>query len=1043
MASVVLGAVGGAIGGSGAYAVIGATIGSLIGAAIDNYLLVPALLPEPDGHDAEFGSLKGASADEGAPATYAYGRYNRIACNPILQTTPYSTQSSSSLGKQGEVQTKTWFEDIIYQACWNPIGHFTRFDFDADPVYLANPLFSTSLLFLAPVNFASFFDEVGGVQIHTQINNGTWEIAIWHWVIEAASTGGIGGAPLAFDDLAKFTAGQDLKLSLKNAGGTLVNQGSGPNFSGAVDGEPGSPFRFNPWFRGAENFSIAPPTVVESRVVGTITNAGVSIARTRLVVDLNGFLQWNISNPTGAYSNKTMPTPIPSTHYPFTYNDVFSAWPPPLSGYRLEIEQTGTQWLAGAVEPTPRSAFYTGGGNLAQVDPVYQEARGIPNAPALPGWAFASAKKVNISMRGNRPPIMTAFVDEVNASSATSDDRSLSSMLTTLLVDHARISPAVINTTNLVTDEDAKGLQFRGTTELAKVISPLLVHHDIYVEESDGQIKFRERTQRDTPAIQLEHLDARPFGRPPENELDFSDADQRPMPQRIHLQFLDITKDLQQGDVYDRRDSIGITEFSTRQVRLALSMTDLDAKRTARRLMRDSQVNRRRGKCTLPFWYLHVTETDIALLDGKTVRPGSKGAASGLGSSQFESEDRHLAIERVDLGNDHYVQLQFVELAEFPVAPAASVVLDQPVPGDMAGDSTTTEKLNAPPPVITIPIDIPPIFDEHIGTPGIYIVYASAQESPESSHVLYRDSGGGNWQAVKQAGPSSAVGRVIGKLPTGIRDVIDDSVAFDVEMLTPDHGDSQLATITDDQMNAGENLAAIRAGDGWELIQFKTVTAIEDLHIPSGRRWRLSGLRRGLMGSERFMSAHTDASDWFVLLRPGAPMFLPIDMALVGTTHRYKVVPQGHNAAEGATVPMTVQGYSSLSLPPANLRATRLGNGDVRIDWDQRSRARFRVFGTQAAPLAEITRGYDLVVDPDGQNRTLWTDNETHIYTANMQADDSLTDAEFVLRAYQLDSIRGRGQPAEIIVAATVADSLDESGATRLLEDGRTRTTEC
>jgi len=167
--------------------------------------------------------------------------------------------------------------------------------------------------------------------------------------------------------------------------------------------------------------------------------------------------------------------------------------------------------------------------------------------------------------------------------------------------------------------------------------------------------------------------------------------------------------------------------------------------------------------------------------------------------------------------------------------------------------------------------------------------------------------------------------------------------------------------------------------------------------------------------------------------------FHEFDTNLVGLTRRYMVAHSMADPSHSASV--TVQGYSSLSLPVTSLVAWRKSNGDIVFTWKRRTRARYRTFGTQSAPLMESTESYDVVIDL-GTDRTInVTDAKTATYTAAMQSTDSKSGLEITATVYQRDSIRGRGQPNEIIVAQTQKEVGTEDGSVMGTEDTHTLNT--
>jgi hypothetical protein len=96
---------------------------------------------------------------------------------------------------------------------------------------------------------------------------------------------------------------------------------------------------------------------------------------------------------------------------------------------------------------------------------------------------------------------------------------------------------------------------------------------------------------------------------------------------------------------------------------------------------------------------------------------------------------------------------------------------------------------------------------------------------------------------------------------------------------------------TDDVLN-GANAALL----GSEVIQFTTATRVAG--YPN--RWVLSGLRRGLRGTENAVSTHA-LNENFVILNE-AVQFVPMDIADLNLPYQYKMVTAGQAIADAATI---------------------------------------------------------------------------------------------------------------------------------------------
>ena len=290
---------------------------------------------------------------------------------------------------------------------------------------------------------------------------------------------------------------------------------------------------------------------------------------------------------------------------------------------------------------------------------------------------------------------------------------------------------------------------------------------------------------------------------------------------------------------------------------------------------------------------------------------------------------------------------------------------------------------------------------------------------------MLEDVGDGqNFVNIAPANSTSIIGRVIGVLADGPANVQTTRETLEVELVATSYTNGGLFSTDDDGLARGLNLACVGSPGLWEIIQFKTVTEVAIDPSNRSETFVLGDLRRGLRGSDHLTGTH-QRGEMFVLLDPRRLQFHEIDATLVGITRRYAV---SHSTEpNSAPAQITIEALSSLPLRVANLKANRKSTGEIVFTWDRRTRARHRTLGTQAAPLMETTESYDIVIDL-GTDRTINVTSETGTYTTSQQSADSTSGAEITATVFQRDSVRGRGQGHQIIVAQTQSEVGTEDG---------------
>ena len=718
------------------------------------------------------------------------------------------------------------------------------------------------------------------------------------------------------------------------------------------------------------------------------------------------------------------------------------------------------------------------GGVQTSIDPIYEAQVGSEEVPALPQLGYFSLANLNLSRFGNRIPQAHFYVDARERGTNPANNQVTEFTLTTtndpkgptysairtgaievLCKRHGGLNSTFdFSTKRCSSAQTLQGLSFGGLHEVMPLVNAICMVGDLTPQEHSNKIHFFTRDQRHVVNLSWHQLDARQFGSPPSPMLALEDQDVRAMPRRLHLRFQDVDKDMQAGDVYAYRDSSpnqwvengASAAAETRRVKIPdVVLSDDQARPIAERMLADMQNSRQRVRLRLSAWFQNVCEGDVLKMADYEITPGHRGQTNPItGSTKYQNRDWWIVVEQVDIGADFFVELEGVVWPEDPREwnTAASTALVGAGYGNTGEDGPARmrdfeikDKLEYNAPSVLVAVDVPPVQDAHAGKTGIYFAYtAPGAFRDQPSGVLAEDVGDGDsFIALGQANSSAIMGRVKGVLPSGPVNVQTQAHNFQIELLSTDYASGGLASTDDAGLAKGYNFACVGSPGAWEIIQFKTV-AEESGASYSGERYRISGLRRGLRGSERYVDTHRPG-EWFILLDHRRLHFHEIDSELVGLTRRYKVDHSTEGSSTAAEI--TVQGWTALPLPVAQLVAWRKSNGDVVFTWNRRTRARYRTLGTQQAPLMEGTESYDVVIDLSSDRTINVTDTTTATYTAAQQAEDSTSGQEITVTVYQRDSARGRGQPREMIVAQTQAEVGTEDGNVLGTEDTHTLNT--
>lgn len=1045
-------------------------------AYVDATVIAPMFMDEPkDG--ASFGSWEVTYAEEGTPMKWAYGAQNRISGQVIMAGRPWATKSGGGGGKRREPVQYTYWVDVLYAITANQFYRIDRADFEGNTSYIrdvSTTVTTSWALSLIRFHYAFGDDESTCVFQRTGTIGSTteWSLVQWHMTLTNQ-------LPYQFQELGHFMPGERLKIT-----GALPSS-VGPTWV-TFPQTPGSTRRVRK-YRVWENLVCVSSRNFGYAQVPSLVGTGTeTVARTKLVVDVlgekdsHGMLGARLSNASGLIiqeyfmqgvstgaKNGFGSTWADGYSNPFNYFGSTSSWPRTFGDDPITIEyQSPRNWALDVLrtENPVAGVDYVEhvGGAQTTIDPIYEAQVGSDEVPALPQLGYLSLANLNLSRWGNRIPQMHLYVDSservYDPSTQTVVSAPLRSTKATfgistgaldvLLQRHGNLPPDRFDTQSKTgTGMTIRGMMFGGLHEVPELVSSLCLIADLYPQEWGGKIRFFERSQRPVVNASWKMLDARRWNSPPSPMLEITDQDVRQVPKRVHLRFSDVDKDMQAGDVYAYRDSItqrwtqnstgDTNEVQTRRVQVPNFVLSNDqARPIAERILSDMQSLRQRVRLRLPSWFQIVTEGDVVKLSDYEITQGHRGQTNPLtGATRYQDRDWWIVVEQVDIGADFYIEIEgnlwpddpreFEEEVSTALVGGGYGSTESDGPARMR-DLEIKDKLDYDPPSVVVAVDVPPLRDEHANRTGIYLAYCApgAFSGQPSGSLLEAIGDGDDYVDIGQADRSAIMGRVIGKLDDGPVNVPTTTDSLTVELLATEYASGGLAGTDDAGLARGLNFACVGSPGAWEIIQFRTVTDISGASY-TGERYVLSGLRRGLRGSERYTSTH-ERGEWFILLDHRRMHFLEFGNELVGTTRRYKVA---HSTLDNSTpTSVTLKGWTSLPLPVASLIAWRKSNGDVVFTWNRRTRARYRTLGTQVAPLMEATESYDVVIDL-GADRTInVTDQTTATYTAAMQTEDGTSGSEITATVYQRDSIRGQGQPKTIIVAQTQAEFGTEDG---------------
>ncbi|WP_298813975.1 phage tail protein [uncultured Sphingomonas sp.] len=229
--------------------------------------------------------------------------------------------------------------------------------------------------------------------------------------------------------------------------------------------------------------------------------------------------------------------------------------------------------------------------------------------------------------------------------------------------------------------------------------------------------------------------------------------------------------------------------------------------------------------------------------------------------------------------------------------------------------------------------------------PIIAIAAAGDQPGWRRAGVEMSRDEGVTWEAIGDTAAPAVIGRTVAPVRAGGGALIDRANVIEVALL---HDSMTVQSAAADALDRGANLALL----GDEVIRFARAEQV------GPARWRLSGLGRGLNGSESRPHA---AGTRFVLLERESLLLPTAGAVRIGDRVRVNARGIGDSDDVVANADVAVDGRSVAPLTPVHLRWQALAAGDARVTWIRRSRVGWR-WADGEVPLGEERECYRVAV---------------------------------------------------------------------------------
>jgi len=461
--------------------------------------------------------------------------------------------------------------------------------------------------------------------------------------------------------------------------------------------------------------------------------------------------------------------------------------------------------------------------------------------------------------------------------------------------------------------------------------------------------------------IDDDDLAAHSFGSSTPDILTQTRQQERELPYRLSVQYLDANADYQPAVQYDGR----ITTDSVNEVtiELPLVLSDDEGAQAANILLYAAWTERVKFEFKTSMKYAYLDPSDVITIT--------------VGSTTYTAR-----ITDIDIGDG---------LVTFKgVAEDTSLYVSSHV-GGASGITSGTVTLSGSTKLILMDIPILRNYDNDTGFYAAVCGYLSGW----TGSVIFQSSDSVSYTALTSMSRAATIGYATDVLADGSTAVWDNTNTVNVRLIN--------GTLSSDTEINVLNLAnAALLGD--ELIQFKTAT------LEADGSYTLSGLIRGRRGTEWATSGHA-IGDTFVLISTATLVRIDMDSSILDASRYYKGVTLGQTLQKTSSQTFTNTGIGLKPYSPVWIRGSRDGSNNLTITWLRRSRLYTRLLWSPS--LGEDSESYEVDIYNGAWSsvlRTITASSETASYTAAEQTTDGLTPGDPVnLKIYQLSATVGRG----------------------------------
>ncbi|MAK62703.1 MAG: hypothetical protein CMK09_17165 [Ponticaulis sp.] len=495
-----------------------------------------------------------------------------------------------------------------------------------------------------------------------------------------------------------------------------------------------------------------------------------------------------------------------------------------------------------------------------------------------------------------------------------------------------------------------------GLTTLAELISPLAGVFGLRCTQREDGLYFSNQPEGQIHAFEERDYALQPRG---EHSKRVTRRLTDHAPRGVRLTVQDPSAEYQPASYHRGERPDGDRDL---HIQLPVAVPESDANALADHLYQVTNAARYETRLTLSPERMEVLEGDLIMLSEE---------AEPLRVLAFDRSHTHdLTLGGVTSGFDRQFALTGAAVSPDHVPRPDLVVLDLPGLTGREDDHRPLVGANANP------------------WPGLVTVRAGYEDGEASVRATLARS--------------ATLGRLVSALTPGPGDRMRPGLTLEVEFPEAD-----LSDITRVELVGGQNVFAIETAEGWLVAGFEEAEQI------SADRWQLSSALTGIGGTEDLSALGAEVGARIVRLDAALEPAELSDHEL-GQTLIWQAAGPGAEADEVSSEER-VHGRALTPLRPAHLKARRMVNSDLRLDWTRRARHAADRWDSPDIPLLEDSLKYQIDVVNEGESlRTEVVTEEGWTYNAADQSEDAAPATGLTFRVAQISARTGAGIVAEV-----------------------------